>query len=143
MQCGDSPMAADTAAKASTEASATLTLTMSIKNYWMVTSSSASSSDLFINSGCMTHISSRRSIFITYPEYLPNTMKVKGYNWVTSFASRYGSGRLICQLPGGLAETIILHEVVHLPGSLILITQFQIMGKDIKVEPVNHYGLNL
>jgi len=35
-QRGDPPKAADTAAKASTEASATSTLTTSIKNYWMV-----------------------------------------------------------------------------------------------------------
>jgi hypothetical protein len=34
-------------------------------------------------------------------------------------------------------------EVVHLPGSFNLISQSQIVDKDIKVEPVNHYGLNL
>jgi hypothetical protein len=50
---------------------------------------------------------------------------------------------LICQLPDGKTETIILQEVVHLPGSFNLISQCQIMDKDVKVEPVNHYGLNL
>jgi len=30
-----------------------------------------------------------------------------------------------------------------LPGSFNLISQSQIMDKDVKVEPVNHYGLNL
>ena len=40
-------------------------------------------------------------------------------------------------------ETIILQAVVHLLGSFNLISQFQIMDKDVKVEPVNHYGLNL
>jgi len=40
-------------------------------------------------------------------------------------------------------ETIILQEVVHLPGSFNPILQSQIMDKDVKVEPVNHYGLNL
>jgi len=44
-QRGDPPKSADTAAKASTEASATSTLTTSIENYWMVASSNASSSD--------------------------------------------------------------------------------------------------
>jgi len=68
---------------------------------------------------------------------------VKGYNGVTSFASGYGSVRLICQLPDGKTETIILHEVVHLPGLFYLISQSQIMDKDVKVKPVNHYGLNL
>ena len=82
-------------------------------------------------------------MFITYTEYPPNTNKVKGYNGVTSFASGYGSVRLICQLPEGRTETIILQEVVHLPGSFNLISQSQIMDKDFKVEPVNHYGLNL
>jgi hypothetical protein len=38
---------------------------------------------------------------------------------------------------------IILQEVVHLPGFFNLISQSQIMDNDIKVEPVNHYGLNL
>jgi hypothetical protein len=140
-QRGDPPKAADTAAKASTET--TSTLTTSIENYWMVASSSASSSDWFIDCGCTTHISGRGSMFITYTEYPPNTKKVKGYNGVTSFASGYGSVRLTCQLPDGKTETIILQEVVHLPGSFNLISQSQIMDKDVKVEPVNHYGLNL
>jgi len=109
----------------------------------MVASSSASSSDWFIDCGCTTHISGHRSMFITYTEYPPNTKKVKGYNGVTSFASGYGSVRLTCQLPDGKTETIILQEVVHLPGSFNLISQSQIMDKDVKVEPVNHYGLNL
>jgi len=109
----------------------------------MVASSSPSSSDWFIDCGCTTHISGHRSMFITYTEYPPNTKKVKGYNGVTSFTSRYGSVRLSCQLPDGKTETIILQEVVHLPGSFNLISQSQIMDKDVKVEPVNHYGLNL
>jgi len=82
-------------------------------------------------------------MFITYTEYPPNTKKAKGYNGVTSFASGFGSVRLTCQLPDGKTETIILQEVVHLPGSFNLISQSQIMDKDVKVEPVNHYGLNL
>ena len=82
-------------------------------------------------------------MFITYTDYPPNTKKVKGYNGLTSFASGYGSVGLTCQLPDGKTETIILQEVVHLPGSFNLISQSQIMDKDVKVEPVNHYGLNL
>ena len=82
-------------------------------------------------------------MLVTYTKYSPNTKKVKGYNGDTSFASGYGSVRLICQLPDGKTETFILQEVVHLPGSFNLISQFQIMDKDVKVEPVNHYGLNL
>jgi hypothetical protein len=38
---------------------------------------------------------------------------------------------------------IILQQVVHLPGSFNLNSQCQIMDKDVKVKPVNHYGLNL
>jgi hypothetical protein len=140
-QCGDPPKAADMAAKPSTETSSTLMT--SIENNWMVASSSASSSNWFINCGCTTHISGRRPTFVTYTEYPPKTKKVKGYNGVTSFASGYGSVRLICQLPDGKTETIILQEVVHLPGSFHLISQSQIMGKDVKVELVNHYGFNL
>jgi hypothetical protein len=118
-QCGDPPKAADIAAKPSTETNSTLMT--SIENNWMVASSSASSSDWFIDCGCTTHISGRRSTFITYTEYPPNTKKVKGYNGVTSFASGYGSVRLICQLPDGKTETIILQEVVHLLGLFNLI----------------------
>jgi len=140
-QRSDPPKAADTAAKASTET--TSTLTTSIENYWMVASSNASFSDWFIDCGCTTHISGCPSMFITYTDYPPNTKKVKGYNGVTSFASGYGSVRLTCQLPDGNTETIILQEVVHLPGSFNLISQSQIMDKDVKVQPVNHYGLNL
>jgi hypothetical protein len=109
----------------------------------MVASSSASSSDWFIHCGCMTHISSDQSMFMTYTKYPLNAKKVKGYNGVTSFTSGYGSVRLICQLPDGKTETIIYQEVVHLPGSFNLISQSQIMDKDVKVEPVNHYSLNL
>jgi hypothetical protein len=64
-QRGDPPKSADTAAKASTEASATLTHTNSIENYWVVASYTASSSEWFIDCGCTTHISGRRSILIT------------------------------------------------------------------------------
>jgi len=135
-QRSDPPKSADTAAKASTE-------TTSIENYWMVASSNASSSDWFIDCGCTTHISSHRSMFITYTKYPPNTKMVKGYNGVTMFASGYGSVRLICRLPDGKMETIILQEMVHLLGSFNLISQSQIMDKDVIVEPVNHYGLNL
>jgi hypothetical protein len=81
-------------------------------------------------------------MLITFSEYAPNTNKVKGYNGVTSFASGYGSVRLFCQLPDGKTETIILQEVVHSSWSFNLISQSQIMHKDVKVEPVNHYGLN-
>jgi hypothetical protein len=59
------------------------------------------------------------------------------------FVSRYRSGRLICPIPDGKKETIILQELVHLPGSNNHISQSQIMDTDIKVEPVDHYGLNL
>jgi len=82
-------------------------------------------------------------MIISYTEFPPNTKKVKGYNGVTSFASGYGSVRLICQQPDGKTETIILQEVVDWPGSFNLISQSQIMDKDVKVEPVNHYGLNV
>jgi hypothetical protein len=68
---------------------------------------------------------------------------VKGYNGVTSVAAGYGSVRLSCPLPDVKTETIIIQEVVHLLGSFNLISQSQIMDKDVKVEPVNHYGLNL
>jgi len=142
-QRGDPQKSADTAADASTEASATSTLTTWIENYCMVASSNASFSDWFIDCGCTTHIASRQSMFITYTAYPPNTKKVKGYNGVTLFASRYGSVRLICQLPDGKTETIILQKVVNVPGSFNLTSQSQIMDKDVKVEPVNHYSLNL
>jgi hypothetical protein len=82
-------------------------------------------------------------MFIIYTQYPPNTRQVKEYNGVTSFASGYGSIRLICQLPDRKTETIILQEVLHLPGSFNLISQSQIMDKDVKVQLVNHYGLNL
>jgi hypothetical protein len=82
-------------------------------------------------------------MYITYTEYPLNTKKVMRYNGVTSYASGYGCVRLICQLPDGKTETIILQEVVHLPGSFNLISQSQIVDKDVKVAPVNHYGLNL
>jgi len=82
-------------------------------------------------------------MFITYPKYPWNTPKMKGYNGVTSCASRYASVRLICHLPDGKTEIIILQEVVHLLGTFNLISQSQVMDKDVKVEPVNHYGLNL
>jgi len=140
-QCSNSPKAADTVAEASTET--TSTLTTSIENSWMVASSNSSSSDWFFDCRCTTHTSGGRSIVITYTEYPPNTKKVKGYNGVISVASGNGSVRLICQLPDGKTETFILQEVVHLPGSFNLISQFKIMDKDVKVELVNHYGLNL
>jgi len=82
-------------------------------------------------------------MFITDTEYPPITNKVKGNNGVTSFASQYGSVTLICLRPDGKRETIIHHEVVHLLRLFSLISQSQIMDKDIKVEPVNYYGLNL
>jgi len=82
-------------------------------------------------------------MFITYSEYPPNTKKVKGYNGVTSFASGYGSVRLTCPLPDGKTETIILQDVVHLPGSFNHFARSQIMDKDVKVAPVNHCGLNM
>jgi hypothetical protein len=49
---------------------------------------------------------------------------------------------LICQLPDGKKETMILQEVVRLPESFNLISHSHIMHKNGKVEPVNHYGLN-
>ena len=52
-QHGDAPKSADTAMKPSNET------TSSIENYFMVASSTASSSDWFIDCGCTTHISGR------------------------------------------------------------------------------------
>jgi hypothetical protein len=82
-------------------------------------------------------------MFITYTAYPLNTNRVKRYNGVTSSASGYGNVRLICQLPDGKMETIILQEVVHLPGSFNLIRQCRIIDKDIKGELVNYADLNL
>jgi len=110
----------------------------------MVASSNDSSSDWFIDeSGCTTHTSGHQSMFITYTEYLPNMKKLTGYNGVRLFESGYGSVKLVCQLRDGKMETIILQEVVYLMGSCNLISQSQIMDKDIKVDPVNHYSPNL
>jgi histone deacetylase 1/2 len=109
----------------------------------MVGSSAVSSIDWFINCGCTTQISGGQSMLITYTNYPPNAKKVNGYNGVTLFASRYGSIRLICQLPDGKTKTIILQEVLHLPVPFNLISQSQIMDKYVKDEPVNHYCLNL
>jgi hypothetical protein len=82
-------------------------------------------------------------MFITDTEYPPNTKNVTGYNSVTSYASGYGCVSLTGQLPDGKTETIIHQEEVHLPGSFNSISQSQINDNYIKVEPVNHYGLNL
>jgi hypothetical protein len=68
---------------------------------------------------------------------------VKGYNGVTSFFSGYGNVWLVCLLPAGKTEMIILQEVVHLAGSSNFTSLSRIMNKDIEVKPVNHYGLNL
>jgi hypothetical protein len=135
-QHADIRTAADRAAKALTET--TSTLTTLIENYWMVASSNASSSDLFIDCECTTHLSGRRLMIISYTKYPPNTKKVKRYNGVTSFASGYGIVMLICPLPDGKMEMIILQEVVHSPGSFHHISPTQITDKDVKVEPVNH-----
>jgi hypothetical protein len=141
-QHSNPPRSTNTAANASTEVFATLTLTTSIKKYWMVVNSNASSGDWFIDCGCTTHIADHRSMFITYTQYPPSTKLVKGYIRVTLFASGYEGVRLIWQVPDGNMETIRLQEVAYLPGSFNLNLQSQIMGKDVKVEPVNHYGLN-
>jgi len=82
-------------------------------------------------------------MFTSYTEYPLNTKRVKGNNGVTLFASGYRSVRLICQLPDGKTATIILQEVVHLLGLCQLIPQSQIMKKNVKVELVNRYSLNL
>jgi hypothetical protein len=98
-QCGDPPKAADTAAKASTGASATSTLTTLIENFWMVASSNTSSCHWFIDCGCITHISGRPSLVIIFMNHSLNTKKVKGFKRVTSFVSGYVSVRSISQLP--------------------------------------------
>ena len=49
---------------------------------------------------------------------------------------------MTCLLPNAKTETIILQEMVHLPALFNIISQSQIMHKDVKVETVNHYGLN-
>jgi hypothetical protein len=113
-QSGNRPKSAETAATASTEP--TSTLTMSIENYWMVDSLCSSASNWFIDCGCTTHISSCRSMFITYTKYSPNMLKERGFNLVTLFASGYGSVRFTWKLPDWKTEMIILQEVVHLPG---------------------------
>jgi hypothetical protein len=68
---------------------------------------------------------------------------MKQCNGVTSFGSGHGSVWLPCQLPDEKMEMIILQEAVHLPESFNFISQSQIMDKDVKVEPVTHYSLNL
>jgi hypothetical protein len=83
--------AANMAAIASTEALTTSTLTTSADSYWIVASTSASSSDWFIDCRCMTHNTGCRSMFITYTKYFPNTIDLNGNNGVTSFAAGYGN----------------------------------------------------
>jgi hypothetical protein len=76
-------------------------------------------------------------MFITYTEYPPNTTEVKGYIGDKLILSGYGNVTLTCQLPDGKTETIILQEVVHLVGSINLISHSQIIDKDVRVEPLN------
>jgi hypothetical protein len=55
----------------------------------MLAGSNASCSDWYIDRGCTTEISGHGSMFVTYTEYPPNMIKVKGYNEDTSFESGY------------------------------------------------------
>jgi len=79
-QCGDPPKAAHTAAEASTETLATLTLTTSIENYWMAASSHTLCCDRFIHCRCMTYTSGHWSMIMGYTRYHLDTIEVKGYN---------------------------------------------------------------
>jgi hypothetical protein len=140
-QPGDPPKAADTTTKASAWAASTLTIW--IKNYLMVASSNAFSSNWLIDCGVTTHISGGRLMFITFTEYPPNRKKVKQYSGVTLGVAGCRSVRLICQLPDAMTETIRLQEVVHSMGWFNPISVSQIMSQDVTVEPANHYGLSL
>ena len=51
--------------------------------------------------------------------------------------------RLTARLPNGKMGNIVLQGVIHLPGTFNLISQSVLMDKDVRVESVNHYGLNL
>jgi hypothetical protein len=127
-QRGDPPKDANNVAKVLTKT--TSTITTSIENYSKVVSSTASLRDSVIDCRCTTHIWGHHLMFITHTVYPPYTNKVKKYNKITSFASRYGNVRLIWQLPDGKMEMVIHQELVQLPGSFNFISQSHKMKMD-------------
>jgi len=140
-QCGNPPKAPDTTVQSWTKALTVTTssLTTSFVNNLMAASSNALWNDWFLDCRCTIYISGHQSIFISYTNYPPTMRKVMDSNRVISFASGYGSVRLICQLPDGMMEITILHAVVLLFELFNRISQSQSTVKDINVEPVEHY----
>jgi len=74
-QYGNPLYGANTAAKALTEP--TSTITTLIKNDLMVPSSNTSCSMWFVDCRCTTYISGSRLLFITYPDYAANRNKAR------------------------------------------------------------------
>lgn len=105
-ECTESSKAADNACTPSTQASAVMTLTVSIEKQCITVCSDASSSDWYIDCRCTTYTSGHQPMFISYTEYYSNTRKVKEHHGVVSFLSGYGSVRFICPLCDGQMEMI-------------------------------------
>ena len=119
--------------------------TMTIENYWMAGDPSGhlSALDWVVDGGCTRHLCGRRELFVSYTPYVTKQKKVRGFNGKEWFAAGYGNVRLMARLPDGETAVIILQDAIHLPGTFNLISQSVLMDKDVKVESINHYGLNL
>ena len=89
------------------------------------------------------HICGQRDQFADYTPYPPETQLVRGFNGASEYAAGYGQIKLITRLPDGRQNSIVLSKVIHMPGSYNLISQSSIMDRGVKVECVNHYGMNL
>lgn len=126
---------------AATAAAATET----VDNFWMALPSGAhtSISDWYVDGGCTTHICGDRAQFSHYTAYSPGSRKVKGFNNEETDIAGFGEVRLVSRLPDGRSEKIVLQNVLHQPGSFNLISQSTLMDKDVCIETINHYGLNI
>ena len=117
-QCSNSPKDAYTAEEALTET--TSSLTTLIKNNLMMASWNASASNWFINYRCKTTLSFGWLMFNRYAKYTANWTKVKASDEVKLFASGDGCFNMICHMPDGRTEMIMLSVVVHLLGTFNL-----------------------
>ena len=102
-----------------------------------------STSEWFVDSSFSAHICGQREQFVNYTPYPPKTQLVRGFNGASEYAAGYGQVKLIAELPDGRQKTIVLAKVAHMLGSYNIISQSAIIDKGVKVECINHYGLNL
>jgi len=141
------PSTAPVESGALTETAATTMTTTSIENYWMtVTGRSPEKESWYFDCATTSHVCGDRQEFVQYTQYAKrDEREIHDFTgMVTGKAIGYGDVQLRLRLPGHRRyHEVVVRNVLHIEGAHNSLSQSRLMGRGLRIVPVNGYRIKI